>query len=146
MAQCALGGGFLGGNFTDELSWRWCLWINVPLGIGGSLGSAVVGSLFTTRLVQLLTERMPAAAGDAIGPTNSLTPKLVHGLPPAIRDIVVGSYNDALTPIFLYMLPLILAATVVVCFVREVPLKRTIARGDDVESESLQAGTTTVPA
>lgn len=106
--------------------------------IGASLGSAVVGSLFTTRLVDLLTQRMPAGAGSgATGSTNSLTPEVVKELPAQIRDIVIGAYNDALTPIFLYILPLILLATVLVCFVREVPLKKTIDRGD-VRAESLE--------
>jgi len=105
--------------------------------IGASLGSAIVGSLFTTRLIDLLTERMPAGAGGQTGGTNSLTPELVHKLPDAIRDVVVGAYNDALTPIFLYILPLVLIATVLVCFVREEPLKKTIERGD-VTAESLE--------
>ncbi|WEG09323.1 MDR family MFS transporter [Microbacterium horticulturae] len=105
--------------------------------IGASLGSAIVGSLFTARLIDLLAERMPAGAAGQTGSTNSLTPELVKGLPDAIRDIVVGAYNDALTPIFLYILPLVLVATVLVCFVKEVPLKKTIDRGD-VTAESLE--------
>ncbi|WP_417563866.1 MDR family MFS transporter [Microbacterium sp.] len=114
--------------------------------IGATLGSAVVGSVFTSRLVSLLTERMPAGAGSSTGSTNSLTPELVHKLPSAVRDIIVGAYNDALTPIFLYILPLILVATVLVCFVREVPLKKTIDRGE-VTAEALEIdGSNTVAA
>lgn len=114
--------------------------------IGATLGSAVVGSVFTSRLVSLLTERMPAGAGSSTGSTNSLTPELVHKLPSAVRDIIVGAYNDALTPIFLYILPLILVATVLVCFVREDPLKKTIDRGE-VTAEALEIdGSNTVAA
>jgi len=105
--------------------------------IGASLGSAVVGSLFTTRLVKLLGERMPQAAQHAAGGTNQLTPDAVKHLPGPIHDIVVGAYSDALTPIFLYILPLVLLATLIVCFVSEVPLKKTIDRGD-VRAESLE--------
>ncbi|WP_308492813.1 MDR family MFS transporter [Microbacterium terrisoli] len=105
--------------------------------IGASLGSAIVGSVFTARLINLLTERMPAGAGAGAGGTNSLTPELVKGLPGPIRDIIVGAYNDALTPIFLYILPLVLVGTVLVCFVREDPLKKTIDRSD-VTAESLE--------
>lgn len=113
--------------------------------IGASLGSAVVGSLFASRLVTLLGERMPPSAGSSgAGKVNDLTPHLVHGLPGPIRDIIVGSYNDALTPIFLYILPLVLIATVLVCFLKEVPLKKTIDNGD-VRRESLQVdGTETM--
>jgi MFS family permease len=98
--------------------------------IGASLGSAVVGTLFTTRLIHLITERMPAAAAHQTGSANDLTPDIVKHLPGPIHHVIISSYNDALAPIFLYILPLILAATVVVCFVREVPLKKTIDRGD----------------
>ncbi|UUT35997.1 MDR family MFS transporter [Microbacterium elymi] len=105
--------------------------------IGASLGSAIVGSLFATRLLDLLSERMPAGAGGSAGGANSLTPELVKGLPEPIHGIIVGAYNDALTPIFLYILPLVLIATVLVCFVKEVPLKKTIDRGD-VAAESLE--------
>ncbi|WP_051191874.1 MDR family MFS transporter [Microbacterium luticocti] len=105
--------------------------------IGASLGSAIVGSLFTTRLVHLLTERLPAGGTGAGQSTNSLTPEVVKDLPGPIRDIVVGAYNDALTPIFLYIVPLVVIATVLVCFVKEVPLKKTIDRGD-IAAESLE--------
>jgi EmrB/QacA subfamily drug resistance transporter len=106
--------------------------------IGASLGSAVVGSVFTARLIDLLTQRMPAGAGGgAAGATNSLTPEAVKELPAQIRNVIIGAYNDALTPIFLYILPLILLATILVCFLREVPLKKTIDRGT-VAAESLE--------
>lgn len=106
--------------------------------IGASLGSAVVGSVFTARLIDLLAQRMPAGAGGgAAGSTNSLTPEAVKELPAQIRSIIIGAYNDALTPIFLYILPLILLATVLVCFLREVPLKKTIDRGT-ITAESLE--------
>ncbi|QAY60155.1 DHA2 family efflux MFS transporter permease subunit [Microbacterium protaetiae] len=114
--------------------------------IGASLGSAVVGGLFTARLLDLLTDRMPASAGGAVGSTNNLTPEMVKELPDAIRNIIIGAYNDALTPIFLFILPLVLVATVLVCFVKEDPLKKTIDRGD-VLAESLEIdGADTVAA
>ena len=96
--------------------------------IGASLGSAIVGSLFASRLTELLTERMPAGGQAAGGGTNSLTPAIVKSLPAPIRDVIVGSYNDALTPVFLYMVPLLLVAVVLLCFVKEKPLATTIER------------------
>jgi EmrB/QacA subfamily drug resistance transporter len=103
--------------------------------IGASLGSAIVGSLFVAKLTQLLTERMPAGAASA-GGENSLTPAVVRDLPAGIRDVIVGAYNDALTPVFLYMVPLVIVGFVLLVFVIEKPLATTIER--DILPESLE--------
>src|SRR5690554_1264293 len=105
--------------------------------IGASLGSAIVGSLFATRLTDLLLERLPASA-SAVGSINSLTPGAVKDLPDQLRKVIDLAYNDALTPLFLYMVPLALAAFVLLLFVKEVPLATTIER--DVMAESVAEG------
>ena len=92
--------------------------------IGASLGAAIVGSLFTARLLTLLGERLPS--GGAGGDTNSLTPESVQNLPDAVRDVIVGSYNDALTPVFLLMVPVAVISFVLLLLVKEVPLRTTI--------------------
>ena len=102
--------------------------------IGASIGTAVVGSLFVARLTDLLSTRLPAAAAGVTGNTNSLTPGAVRDLPDAVREIIVGSYNDALTPVFLYMVPLVLLSAVLLAFVKEVPLATTIERGEATET------------
>ncbi|MCU1513921.1 MAG: transporter, partial [Microbacteriaceae bacterium] len=105
--------------------------------IGASLGSAVVGSLFVANLTRLLGERMPSSGGGTGGDgLNSLTPSIVRGLPANIRDIIVGAYNDSLTPVFLYMVPIVLVAVVLLCFVKEKPLATTIER--DILPASLE--------
>jgi EmrB/QacA subfamily drug resistance transporter len=104
--------------------------------IGASLGSAIVGSLFVAKLTQLLSERMPAGAASAAGGENSLTPAVVRDLPSGIRDVIVSSYNDALTPIFLYMVPLVIVGLVLLVFVVEQPLATSIER--DILPESLE--------
>ena len=92
--------------------------------VGASLGSAVVGSVFATRLTSLLSDRLPS--GGSGSSTNSFTPDAVKHLPPAIRQAVVESYNDALAPIFLYIAPLAVAAVVLLCFLHEKPLSTTV--------------------
>ncbi|GAB3527980.1 MDR family MFS transporter [Arthrobacter monumenti] len=105
--------------------------------IGASLGSAIVGSLFTARLASLLTERLPANGVRTQGGINSLTPELVYTLPEAVRNPIIQSYNDALTPLFLYMVPLAIAAAVLLSFVREIPLATVIER-DAVPDPSVE--------
>jgi MFS family permease len=99
--------------------------------IGASIGTAIVGSLFVSSLTDLLATRLPAGgAGDS----NSFTPEMVRSLPDAVREVIVGAYNDALTPIFLLMVPLMLVATALLAFVTEKPLATTIEREVPVES------------
>lgn len=113
--------------------------------IGASLGSAIVGSLFVAKLTDLLGTRLPAAAGGAGADTNSFTPAAVRALPKPVRDIVISSYNDALTPVFLYMVPLVVIAVILLLFVQEKPLATTIER--DALPESLDIdGVSTVLA
>lgn len=95
--------------------------------VGASLGSAVVGSLFASRLTHLLLERLPAD-GHTAGGANSFTPDSVKALPDAIRLPVIGAYNDALAPIFLYIVPFVIIAIVLLSFIKEVPLATTIER------------------
>lgn len=103
--------------------------------IGASLGSAVVGSLFAHRLTSILAERLAGTAGSGgsggqgAGAINSLTPAIVRQLPEQLRGIVIGAYNDALTPIFVYMVPLLALAGILLFFVKEIPLATTIDRG-----------------
>lgn len=100
--------------------------------IGASIGSAIVGSLFTARLTQLLGERL--AGNGAAGNSNAFTPDLVKGLPPQLRDVIIGSYNDALTPVFLYMVPLVAIAVILLVFIKEDPLRTTVERDTIPES------------
>jgi MFS family permease len=113
--------------------------------IGATLGSAVVGSLFASRLAELLVQRLPAAAtGGAPGGSNSLTPAVVSALPAPIKEAIISSYNDALTPIFIWMVPLALLAAALMCFIKERPLATAIEH--DVLSESISEGSILITA
>ena len=106
--------------------------------VGSSLGSAIVGSVFATRLTQALTENLPAAAAKGGAHMESLTPSLVSSLPDAIRVPIVTSYNSALIPIFVYLVPLAIGALILLFFVKPKPLAAEIE--DEVMPESLAEG------
>lgn len=73
--------------------------------IGATLGTAVVGAIFTNRLTDQLAANVPASATSSMGKGESLTPALVKALPDQVREAVVLSYQQALTPVFRYLLP-----------------------------------------
>lgn len=103
--------------------------------IGASIGSAAVGSVFTSRLIRLLGENLPAGTANEAD-FNSLTPSAVQDMPAQVQDAIVASYNDALTPVFLMMVPLLLISFVLLLFVKEEKLATTIER--DVVPESFE--------
>ncbi|MFC9286229.1 MFS transporter [Streptomyces sp. NPDC057052] len=92
--------------------------------IGGSVGAAVFGTLFANRLTDSLRERLPggADAGAGLPDPESITPQLVHSLPPALRDAYVGAYADAMPRIFLYLVPVLALGLVLAFFLKEKPL------------------------
>ena len=95
--------------------------------IGATLGSAVVGTLFASRLLGLLGERLAAIGAGSAGVVdpNSLTPASVAQMSEPLKTAVVSSYNDALAPIYLYLVPMMAVAFVLLLFVREKPLAVT---------------------
>ncbi|MFI6638044.1 MFS transporter [Streptomyces sp. NPDC050504] len=88
--------------------------------IGGSVGAAVFGTLFAGRLDDALGERLPA--GAALPDPESITPQLVHTLPPALRDAYVQAYADAMPRVFLYLVPVLALGLFLAFFLKEKPL------------------------
>ncbi|MFJ9565223.1 MFS transporter [Streptomyces fuscichromogenes] len=86
--------------------------------IGGTLSTAVVGTAVTHRLTDQLTRRLGVSSG-AVGDTHSLTPRLVQSLPAPVRDAVVLSYQQALTPVFRYLAPVFALGLLLACLLPE---------------------------
>ncbi|WP_309060571.1 MFS transporter [Streptomyces sp.] len=89
--------------------------------IGGSVGAAVFGTLFADRLTDALDEHLPAHAGAAPD-AESITPQLVHALPPELRDAYIRAYADAMPRIFLYLVPVLVLGLLIAFFLKEKPL------------------------
>ncbi|WP_432752484.1 MFS transporter [Streptomyces sp. JL2001] len=90
--------------------------------IGGSVGAAIFGTLFASRLDDALADRLPRTAGIALPPAESITPQTVHALPPALRDAYIQAYADAMPRIFLYLVPVLVLGLVLAFFLKEKPL------------------------
>ena len=96
--------------------------------VGSVLGTSVVGALFTSGLARALAERLAPVGGvGALGTdANSLTPAIVHALPPDVRHAVGAAYSDALAPVLWLALPLAVAGLVLMLFLRETRLVTTV--------------------
>ncbi|MFI9250297.1 MFS transporter [Streptomyces sp. NPDC053069] len=107
--------------------------------IGGSVGAAVFGTLFANRLTSSLHKELPPRAGAALPDPASVTPQLVHALPPALRDAYIRAYADAMPRIFLYLVPVLVLGVLIAFFLKEKPLvsHHTTETGTDPEPETV---------
>ncbi len=86
---------------------------------GVLVGSAVVGSAFATRLQAELTRRVPEL--DA-GLRSALSPENAAALPVAVRAQVADAYAAALTPLFGWLVPLVVLGAAVLLLIRPTTL------------------------
>ncbi|THG30176.1 MFS transporter [Naasia lichenicola] len=113
--------------------------------VGASLGVAVFGTIFTTRLTDNLTSVFAgagASSADAANSTATLDPQTLSQLPDAIRDGVVTAYADALAPVFWYLLPFIGIAFLLSLFLKQIPLSDVaglVARGEAIGGDEAEA-------
>lgn len=95
--------------------------------IGTTLGASVAGAIFTGHLTASLSKGLsgiPEAQSLGID-ANSLTPAFVHSLPEGIQQVIANSYNDAIIPLFLMMVPLCVVAGLMMMALKERPLANT---------------------
>ncbi|WP_405494846.1 DHA2 family efflux MFS transporter permease subunit [Nocardia sp. NBC_00511] len=112
--------------------------------MGGALGVAIFGSIFTHRLTGNLTDAFTShpreVAATRLNPA-ALPPAVVSHLPGPLRDAIVGSYADALVPVFAYLLPGLAIAFVVALLIPHIPLAEVsglVARKEAVhEAEAI---------
>lgn len=91
--------------------------------IGSTLGTAVTGSVFTTRLTALLANKIPA---DAHVTLSTLTPSVVDRLPDTLQHTIAVGYSDALIPIIAVFVPVALGCTIMMLFLKKRPLATSV--------------------
>ncbi|WP_328474312.1 MFS transporter [Actinoplanes sp. NBC_00393] len=116
--------------------------------VGGAVGIAVFGTIFTSRLTENLTAVFTGAGADAeqaSRATATIDPATLRGLPAEVREGIVTAYADALAPVFWYLIPFMVIALVLALFLKEIPLSDVAgmeARGEAIggeEAERLEA-------
>jgi EmrB/QacA subfamily drug resistance transporter len=116
--------------------------------IGGSIGVAVFGAIFTNRLLAALPPQL-SAAGNA---STHFTPeqlKALQSTAPAVYDQYLNAFGHALHVVFLAAVPFAALGIVLAFMLREVPLRVTAFRGagmDAAESQGIVETAETVDA
>jgi len=104
--------------------------------IGGSLGVAVLGAIFTGRL----TSELPGGAASGGG----LDPSAIQRLPAAQREVFINAFTDALQLVFTVATAVVLVAFLVSWLIPERPLRKTVettvgdAIGGPVDTDSMR--------
>jgi len=95
--------------------------------IGGSMGTAVLGSIFAGHLTSSLAAKLPASAAAKLGGGGQVDPATLHTLPPAVHAAYIGSFTDSLNVVFVVAAGIGAFAFVLTFFIKQVPLRQTVA-------------------
>jgi EmrB/QacA subfamily drug resistance transporter len=113
--------------------------VTLMRGVGGSVGTAVFGSLFTHKLTgQLTGGGLPPALEKLLAGGGRLTGAMVAKLPGAARSAYEQAYVNALSPVFRVAAAVALFGFVVAWLLPERPLRATAATSTGLD-DSLAA-------
>ncbi len=103
--------------------------------LGGALGLALLGSIFNSQLKGWITDLVPASA--QLDPARLRgRPETLADLSPAVRDAVADAFARSLHTVFLWCIPVAVAALVLAFFLKGLPLRDHVGdpetAGDDL--------------
>jgi EmrB/QacA subfamily drug resistance transporter len=97
--------------------------------IGGSLGTATLGAIFSNRLRSELKRLLPAGA-SAHANTNEVNPKQIAHLPAPLHAGYLHAFTTSLSSVFVTAAGFAVAGFALAWFIRELKLRETVATGD----------------
>lgn len=89
--------------------------------IGISLGVSIFGSVFASRLTHEMSK-----FGGATGDQHSagMTPAAINALPDAVKTPIIEAYVNALTPAFIYLVPIVVLGLIATLFLPNITLSK----------------------
>jgi EmrB/QacA subfamily drug resistance transporter len=112
--------------------------------LGGSVGIAALGAVLAHQVADAVKAGLSALVAshpelaDQVGHQTGGVPD-VSTLPAPIRAIFESAYGDATGHIFLVALPFAIGALIAVLLIKEVPLRTSVKREDELMAEASQA-------
>jgi EmrB/QacA subfamily drug resistance transporter len=106
--------------------------------VGGSIGIAAFGAIFSNRLRGELASRLP----PGVHPPKTVSPAVIRALPPAAHDAYVHAVAAALHPVFVVASVIAAVSFLLTWLLREVPLRSSTRplSGDDLEGVAAADG------
>ncbi len=119
--------------------------------IGGSIGTAVLGAVFTNRLTSELSDA--GASGSQLSGGASLNTEALAQLPPAQHEVYTHAFTDSISTVFLVAAVCVAVAFILSWLIEERPLRQTVETADLNEAfaapgtgDSLPSSSVTSPA
>ena len=95
--------------------------------VGGAFGAALFGTIFASRLAGQLSH-FPRRVVESVGSGVHLNPAQVKALPPAVHEDFLAAFAHSLHGVFLFGMALAAVPFILSWFLKEVPLRTTVAR------------------
>jgi hypothetical protein len=96
---------------------------NLFRSLGGSVGVALFGAIFASRLDVWVPREVPAGAAGIDADSLQATPEAIRGLPTAVHEGIGQAVAHSLHTVFLVATPVAALALLAVLFLKEVPLR-----------------------
>ncbi len=92
--------------------------------LGGTLGVALYGAVFSSQLARWIPELVPGGTCRKLDPSVlEMSPAAIRSLPPTIRDGLVSAVVRSADTVFLVAAPIAALALVTALLLREQPLR-----------------------
>ncbi len=103
--------------------------------MGGSIGVSALGAILSHQVADKVASGLAALGIRSGGQQSHAIPDL-RTLPGPVRGVFEHAFGEATGHLFLVALPFAVLALVCVLFIREVPLRTTILRADEIAPEA----------
>ncbi|MBO2445884.1 DHA2 family efflux MFS transporter permease subunit [Actinomadura barringtoniae] len=114
--------------------------------IGGSLGVALLGSIYNSRAENVLVDKLGPATGHKLASGGQhLTPDMLHRLPANVREAFEASVTGGLHGVVLAGAVLAAIGFVVAWFIKEVPLRGSAPKSTDATDKAAEPITVSEP-
>ncbi len=100
--------------------------------IGGAVGTAVLGSIFSNRLKAELASSLPAGVSGKLAGAGADNPAALAKLPPAIHTVYINAFTNALSTVFVVAASVAAFAFLLSLALQQRTLRDSVAAGSGI--------------
>jgi EmrB/QacA subfamily drug resistance transporter len=112
--------------------------------MGGSVGTAVLGSIFAGHLTSSLAAKLPAGGAGKLVGGGQVNPAALRALPAPIHQAYVSAFTSSLSLLFVVATGIGAVAFLLTFFIKQLPLRDTVATAGVGEAFAAPKDTTSL--